>query len=448
MRDYIAYEIQRVRPLIDEVKELGQAETASYGRIRKEAEGIVNQKCQAILKESHAPSAIYQFLVATKDTLVATKGTKEANTPAKALRTTWQSDKSDLSSKNGVIDYYKKLIEAPTIDLVELPVGSFVIQFAFTLAQPYISRDEQNFYIIDNPIRKDKVLGLPYVASTSWKGSLRAALWKLSFSSQDEAVDRLCGNEKHEEEQEKFHAGRLHFFPTFFTQKSLEIINPHDRERRIGTNLIFFESVPGGIGGAIGNFTLLYVPFDCIGEDKKVVYEQIAQDLSVAAKGLQAMFRIYGFGAKTSSGFGYAKEAVAHGSLRLRVKIDEAYKVETAAPSSQPSPPLPRYLEAPDRLKLEYLTSEGTFRERTEAELKRMSKADRQVYDKAKNWWHNKRKQLAEASKQATSNEQAAQETQLQAKPIVWPTYSFEDFAQLVECAKERAEELRKRGGM
>ena len=104
--------------------------------------------------------------------------------------------------RDAIIDYYQKNIESPEIDLALLPTGSFVLQFTFTLAQPYISRDEQDFYIIDNPIRKEKVSGLPYMAPTSWKGSLRAALWQLGSRAQDEAISRLFGNEKGEENQD------------------------------------------------------------------------------------------------------------------------------------------------------------------------------------------------------------------------------------------------------
>ncbi len=415
IRDYITYEVQ---------KELEQAAAGKKGGEKKEAEDVAEKK----------HSAVYQFLAATE------------KASATAFRTKWQNNNEKVSCpRNAVIDYYKKYIESPEIDLTILPTGSFVLQFTFTLAQPYISRDEQDFYIIDNPVRKEKVFGLPYVASTSWKGSLRAALWRLEFLSQDEAIHRLFGNEKNEKNQDKLRAGRLYFFPTFFTQKSLEIINPHDRERRVGKNPILFESVPLGTTGI---FTLLYVPFDRIGENAEETANQVSDDLLITAEGLQAMFCIYGFGAKTSSGFGCANDSVTRGLLRLRVKGTKAQEVETIPPVSQPSPSLPRYLETPDQLKLEYLTKEGTFRERTEAELKSMSKSDRQMYDKAKSWWQRKDKQLAEAAKQAILIEHTKQEMQPLAKPIVWPEYAFQDFAGLVKCANERAEELRNGGGL
>ena len=160
------------------------------------------------------------------------------------------------------------------------------------------------------------------------------------------------------------------------------------------------------------------------------------------------MFRLYGFGAKTSSGFGHAHESVANGVLRLRVKIHEVQKAEATTSVSQPLPSLPRYLETPDRLKAEYLTGEDTFREHTEAELKKMSKVDKQLYGKAKNWWQSKGKQLVEAAKEPEPGEQTKQETHQPAKPIVWPEYSFDNFTQLVDCASKRAEALRNGGGI
>jgi hypothetical protein len=216
----------------------------------------------------------------------------------------------------------------PVLDI--LPSFSFALQLTFTLAQPYLSRDEQDFYIIDNPVRKDKVFGLPYVAPTSWKGSLRAAMvrqlvawWqgegqkgKRSISKQSVAwriqLCRLFGTEKDVllddtagevyldwPEDKKlarwyrrfirryvsstgFSAGRLHFFPTFFTDIGLEIINPHSRQTGAGTLPILLESVPQG---AQGIFTLLYVPFDRIGEDEQQTRTQVAADLRLVAGG-------------------------------------------------------------------------------------------------------------------------------------------------------------------
>ena len=57
------------------------------------------------------------------------------------------------------------------------------------------------------------------------------------------------------------HRGRAVFYPTFFNKISLEIINPHDRKRRAGTNPIFYEIVPEG---AEGNLQVIYIPYDAV----------------------------------------------------------------------------------------------------------------------------------------------------------------------------------------
>ncbi|MCE7984168.1 MAG: hypothetical protein DYG89_23585 [Caldilinea sp. CFX5] len=213
----------------------------------------------------------------------------------------------------------------PSLDLTMLPAYTFALQFTFTLAQPYLSKDDNPFYIIDNPIVRDKVFQLPLVRPSSWKGSLRHALWQQGHqhdgdTRQDSQIQRLFGDAT--DDDERGQSGRLIFYPTFFTKTSLEIINPHDRTRRVGKNPILLESVPAG---ATGTFTSLYAPFDRIGEDEAETRHQVAADLALLAQGIRAMFTLYGFGAKTSSGFGlaeteFAKDQQGKANARIQIK--------------------------------------------------------------------------------------------------------------------------------
>ncbi|HIQ05665.1 MAG TPA: hypothetical protein EYH31_08220 [Anaerolineae bacterium] len=214
------------------------------------------------------------------------------------------------------------------VDLACLPGYSICLKFTFRLAQSYLSKDDDAFYIIDNPVRKDKVFKTPMVSPTSWKGSLHHALWQLGHR-EGEQVKRLFGETRDDDTGQ---SGRLFFYPTFFEKTSLEIINPHDRVRRVGKNPILFESVPAG---AKGRFTLLYVPFDRIGQDEAETCRQVAEDLTLLAQGLQAMFTLYGFGAKTSSGFGLAEDRVSEGHIRTNV-LEE---VQQATPPEEPTMP-------------------------------------------------------------------------------------------------------------
>lgn len=312
IRDYISHELQNAS---NQIKDLSQRErdvqkAESRGK-RKEAEDKAETTRENLLA-ALLPTITYEFLDVTH------------TASAINFRGTWQK------KNRGVVDdclqkhvktwregscYFETIFKSPKINLAILPPYSFFIQFTFTLAQPYISRDEQDFYIIDNPVRKDKIFGLPYVASTSWKGSLRAALWHSEDKEKSDSIRHLFGNEKGAEDPKDFQSGCLYFYPTFFTSKSLEIINPQDRRLRVGKNPIPFESVPTDTSGV---FTLLYIPFDLIGKDEQETRNQIGRELQIVAKGLQAMFRTHGFGAKTNSGFGLARESLQDMLLEIR----------------------------------------------------------------------------------------------------------------------------------
>jgi len=236
-------------------------------------------------------------------------------------------------------------------DLSTFPPGSWAVRITFTLKKPYISKDDTVFYILDNPVKKEWVFKVPYVAPSQWKGVLRAVMvrqlveWWEGLNDGDrepEAFARrrfrlfiLFGDEKGEEPgsvkglaayldkvggreaaehfrriiREHFRvpenkpiphfSGRLHFYPAFFDRIGLEVINPHARNTGAGKNPIYFECVPAG---APGVFTLLYVPLDAGPKDE----DTIKADLAAVARGIKAMITEYGFGAKTSSGYGVA----------------------------------------------------------------------------------------------------------------------------------------------
>ncbi|ACD90010.1 protein of unknown function DUF324 [Chlorobium limicola DSM 245] len=248
-------------------------------------------------------SLIYNYMEATG---IADKDT---------FRSTWAREKLKVDS-----DELPDFLKPPLLDdLSCLPVGSFYIQFKFTLLKPYISRDDNAFYLVDNSIVREKVFRFPMVRSTAWKGSLRHALWQMDGyqkeDQQDQQIKRLFGT-ANDEQPEEGNSGRFYFYPSFFTLNSLEVINPHGRKTRVGTTPILFESVPIG---AEATFTLLYSPLDRIGREDVETRQQVIADLKLVAEGLRALFIVYGFGAKTSSGFGLANDAIENGSLILNL---------------------------------------------------------------------------------------------------------------------------------
>ena len=245
---------------------------------------------------------------------------------------------------------------APSLpDLSIFPPGSWAVQITFTLRKPYISKDDVDFYILDNPVKKEHVFKVPYVAPSQWKGTLRAAMvrelvewWRtqdtkypMKFARRRFHLALLFGDEKgeesgsikglakyldeiggdeaarlfrekmrkyfgvHEDKPMPHFQGRLHFYPTFFDKIGLEVINPHDRKTGTGKQPIYFECVPTGTKGT---FTLLYVP-SYLSDKPEEAQNQAKRDLKTVLRGLYAMFKRYGFGAKTSSGYGVVKDA-------------------------------------------------------------------------------------------------------------------------------------------
>ena len=119
----------------------------------------------------------------------------------------------------------------------------------------------------------------------------------LTVCMRDEQMIRLFGNAKDEDLSEESFAGSLFFYPAFFDQISLEVINPHDRETGAGRVPVWLESVPAK---AESVFKLPYVPLSETGSD------DAKKDLELVADSIWFMMTEYGFGAKVSSGFGTA----------------------------------------------------------------------------------------------------------------------------------------------
>lgn len=216
---------------------------------------------------------------------------------------------------------FDNLISQRLPDLKGFPASSFTLRFTFFLESPYISKDDVSLYIMDNPVKREKVFGLPYVSSTQWKGTLRSAIRHMKGyetweeEKKDEQMIRIFGNVKGEESNEDLCQGALYFYPTYFEKMGLEVINPHDRETGSGTLPIYFETVAAG---ASGEFQLLYFPLPPSGDLHKKVC-----DLLCIARGVKEMMTLHGFGAKTTDGYGRVGK-IEKG--RLVVKINQKWK--------------------------------------------------------------------------------------------------------------------------
>jgi CRISPR-associated protein Cmr2 len=174
--------------------------------------------------------------VVTDDKAYAQSG--ERNQPAGIKLLLHTQDTYDQLIGRRLCEMDKFGLRSPNVQINRLPAGSWFLHIDFTLTKPYASKDDESFYIIDNPVKKEKVFRVPYVAAPTWKGNLREALrLRHAWNDEDEKLRQLMGNPR--EAEENLHAGRLCFFPTFFDRIDLEVLNPHKRETGAGTLPIY-----------------------------------------------------------------------------------------------------------------------------------------------------------------------------------------------------------------
>jgi len=242
---------------------------------------------------------------------------------------------------------------------------SFAIYAKFSLTAPYYSADDDHYYIIDNPVLKDKVFKVPMFRGSGWKGVVASAVREVMKGKMDCFFDNLmcfarlfgAGSEEFrnivrdiiEEHRKadnrefqnhlrlfalkslgmklnlrdtgldnkilgkiydknlKVQRGRLIFYPTYFDKLGLEMINPHKRRTKAGTNPVYYEVVPKG---AVGTFQLLYIPADGILKSQSDLQKEVQDDLDLLSDGLKRIFREQAkdgqikIGAKTKLGWG------------------------------------------------------------------------------------------------------------------------------------------------
>ena len=199
-------------------------------------------------------------------------------------------------------------------DFSQLPDSSwFGIKVEFELLSPWYSKDDRPFHVLDNPVRKDKVFGVPFMSAASWKGLLRWAcrmqegLYEHLKSNDMKMHDwkdpawivHLFGNER--VEGEEFSRGALQLYPTWFDKVGFEVINPHKRKTRAGTQPIYYEVVPAGTKGKL---RLLYAPLPGEIENSKV---KLSDFIDTLIDSITALLETYGISAKRTTGWGTAR---------------------------------------------------------------------------------------------------------------------------------------------
>lgn len=201
-----------------------------------------------------------------------------------------------------------------TQSLARIPDSNWLgFEISFTLKTPWYSKDDRTFHVLDNPVRKDRVFGVPYQSASTWKGLLR---WACRMESglvgylektgmrfegwkDPEWISYLFGNER--SQQEDFRRGSLVFYPSFFDKIDFEVINPHDRKTRAGIQPIYYEVVPPKTEGKL---QLLYAPHPGVVKPKNI---DVHEALNCLLTATERLLTVYGISAKRTSGWGTTK---------------------------------------------------------------------------------------------------------------------------------------------
>lgn len=216
------------------------------------------------------------------------------------------------------------------VDLTALPAFSAAVTLRFRLLTPLLTRDDDPFYLFDNPVRKDHVYGVPFLAAASLKGLAADAFQRgfphqlawtelgkedqqrtMRYRQDTAAAKRLFGIASDDSEPLSSAAGRLHFSPVWFSHVQYLVMNPSrtDKDGKpdgsgIGTQPIQFEAVaPVTEKGKPVQAEIGFFYFNPAGA--KDANETTARaDLACFVGALAAWWPALGLGAKRLSGYG------------------------------------------------------------------------------------------------------------------------------------------------
>ena len=177
----------------------------------------------------------------------------------------------------------------------------FAIDVSFTLESPWYSKDDRPLHVLVNPVRKDRVFGVPFMSAASWKGLLRWACrrraglpdrpkkhgTRMEGWKDPPWILHLFGNERGEDE--RFRSGALVCHPTWFDKVSFEVINS------------YYEVVPVGTEGKL---RLLYAPLPGESERDQTTPDAFISDF---INSIRALLENYGISAKRTAGWGKAR---------------------------------------------------------------------------------------------------------------------------------------------
>lgn len=215
-------------------------------------------------------------------------------------------------------------LSKPSFDVAQLPEFSATITLQFQLLAPLLTRDDDPFYLFDNPVRKDHIFGVPFLAAASVKG-LAADAFQRGFPHKESwaalgadnqkrtmryrhdvaMAARLFGNASDDAEAFVSQTGRLHFSPVWFSHVEYLVMNPtKDDGSGIGTQPIHFEAIaPIDERGHPTKADISILYFNPSGAQDSNEANARA-DLACLVGALAAWWPALGLGAKRLAGYG------------------------------------------------------------------------------------------------------------------------------------------------
>lgn len=302
--DFATYLTQQFQPTEQTIKRRIQIETQKLSRTRAESE-----KKRIIAEELISfVNVVAAGDMRLMDTIMSIFQMKYPYYK-EGIRQAWQDNatKSMIDSTKMDLFFDISATEKRLNKMMpKLPRFSWYISLPVRMSKPFTSKDDREMHVLDNPICREWILGMPMIRPSTWKGNLR---WTARIKSLDQDVlERLFGNESNEK---VFHRGRLSFFPTFFDHINFEVITPLNRETRTPkTGPILMECVHHHPDDNLtaGEFNLLYLaPISSRSKEDEVI-RHVAVDLIHTTEILTEMLLSYGFSAKKTSGFGVVED--------------------------------------------------------------------------------------------------------------------------------------------
>lgn len=209
------------------------------------------------------------------------------------------------------------------VDVAYLPAYSAAVTLRFQLLSPLLTRDDDPFYLFDNPARKDHIYGAPFLAAASVKGLAADAVqrgfpleqeWKTlgkndqerttRYRRQQALARRLFGLASDADEFDS-EAGRLHFSPVWFSSIQYLVLNPMKNDNSgIGTQPLQFEAIaPVDEKGRPCQAEVRLFYFNPAGA-KESDLATATNDLACLIAALAAWWPALGLGAKRLAGYG------------------------------------------------------------------------------------------------------------------------------------------------